>query len=116
MHHTATITGGKAPKFSFRYETVWRGASGRGGTQAEALANKRGKAQRDCNKTQQGERHIFGGVLPILCLVVECARHKIPDEVDQDVSRAKEEQWPPQTSQFAHSDSEGHQRQQISEE
>src|SRR5271156_1465195 len=116
MHHSGTITGGKAPKFSFRYETVWRGASGRGRTQAEALANKRGKAQRDCNKAQQGERHIFGGVEPMLCLLVECAQHKIPAEGDQNVSRAQEEQWPPQTSQVAHSDSEGQQRQQIGEE
>jgi hypothetical protein len=88
MHQSGTITGGIAPKFSFRYETVWRGASGRGGTQAEALAKKRGKAQRDCNKAQQGERHIFGGVEPIHCLLVECARHKIRAEGDQNVSRA----------------------------
>ena len=27
----------QSAEFSFRYETVWRGASGRGGTQAEAL-------------------------------------------------------------------------------
>jgi hypothetical protein len=78
----------QSAEFSFRYETVWRGASGRGGTQAEALAKKRGKAQRDCNKAQQGERHIFGGVEPIHCLLVECARHKIRAEGDQNVSRA----------------------------
>ena len=116
MHHSGTITGGKASKFSFRYETVWRGASGRGGTQAEALAKKRGKAQRDCNKAQQGERQIFGGVEPMLCLLGECAEHKSPAEGDQNVSRGQEEQWPPQTSQVARSDSEGQQHQQIGAE
>src|SRR5271163_299820 len=58
--------------------------------QFEALAKKRGKAQRDCNKAQQGERHIFGGVEPMLCLLVECAQHKIPAEGDQNVSRSEE--------------------------
>src|SRR5271170_1834850 len=116
MHHSGTITGGKAPKFSFRYETVRRGASGRGGTQAEALAKKRGKAQRDCDKAQQRERYVFGGVEPMLCLLGECAQHKIPAEGDQNVRRAQEEQWPPQTSQVARSDAEGQQRQQIGEE
>ena len=48
-------------------DSAGRLASGRGGTQAEALAKKRGKAQRDCNEAQQGERHIFDGVEPILC-------------------------------------------------
>src|ERR1700722_16491292 len=98
------------------YETAWRGASGRGGAQAEALAKKRGKAQRDCNKTQQGERHIFGGVAPIPYVLAECAQYKIPAEGDQNVSRGQEEQWPPQTSQVARSDSEGQQRQQIGAE
>src|SRR5271169_3925066 len=84
--------------------------------QYEALAKKRGKAQRDGNKTQQCERHIFDEGEPMLCQLVGCVQQKIPAEGDQYVSRGQEEQWPPQTSQLARSDSEGQQHQHIGAE